>query len=118
MISGGVTSFSRLINHVIGKQYSVNLAAHVQWETIMLESKRLAWMCLFSFTPSGIVVAALSWPRAWAPFPTHSRLGVEAEKRMLVILLVFALAFYYVYIISEDKEGSEPSFFTVDDTKN
>lgn len=94
---GGVKTWDRLFDHVIGRQYSVNLFGnHLTPRAVRLELLRTVWMFVFSYTPACLCLAVASLMRPSA---------LSIEKNALLLFSSLGLAFVFVYIIAEDKEG-------------
>ena len=97
----------RFWNHVIGKQYSVNLFK-ATYSDVRRESLRFAWLGLFSLTPTGVVVVVrtlVGISNSWRRMDGLEATGdpLRLHKRFLSLATLPTLGFSYLYIITEDK---------------
>ena len=105
---GGAKTWSKLLSHILGMQYSVNFFGNLTWTTFRVEAVRVIWITVYSYSPIATYIALSSLLQ---PCPEDSISKKQQPsllpvyKRSLLLLLSFNLVFVFIYIISEDKEG-------------
>lgn len=105
---GGAKTWSKLSAHILGLQYSVNFFGNLTWTTFRVEAIRVLWITVYSYSPiaSYVALASLFQPTPADSCPKKQQVSsLPIYKRTLLLLLSFNIAFVFIYIISEDKEG-------------
>ena len=107
----------RFWNHIIGKQFSVNFFK-TTYSDVYMELVRLAWLGLFSLTPTGIVVilrALLGIGTSWCGGEGRPVQGdpLKLQKRFLCMAVLPTLGFSFLYIITEDKVNAPRASLTI-----